>query len=82
MNGMKIGALIGGVVFIVILFGVGGALYPTISSQADQFNVSISRDINESGGSGNIGDLIAGSLLAILVVTALVFSALKVFKVL
>lgn len=72
MKALKVGALIGGVIGLVVLMAVGAQLYPTLASSGDDINTAVG---------GGIGELLAGSLLAILVVAGIVFACLKVFKV-
>ena len=72
MKALNVGALIGGIIGLVVLMSVATALYPTLSSSGS--------DLNESVG-GGIGELLTGALLATLVVAGIVFAVLKVFKV-
>ena len=68
---MTVGALIGGVIALVVLFVAAAELYPELDTAGD--------DLNASG--IPLGSLFAGTILGLIVAAALIITALKHFGI-
>lgn len=68
---MTVGALIGGVIALVVLFVAAAELYPELSDAGS--------DLNQSG--IPLGELFAGAILGLIVAAALIVTALKHFGI-